>query len=81
MGVVQRWAKFAYAVLGHGVAQGQFFWLTNAQIDEVLTLHEEQGLAYSALAERFGVSKSCIAGICQYRRRGQWVAAWRKVKE
>lgn len=55
--------------------------LTNAQIDEVLTLHEEQGLAYSALAERFGVSKSCIAGICQYRRRGQWVAAWRKVKE
>jgi ribosome-binding protein aMBF1 (putative translation factor) len=42
--------------------------LTDAEVDLVRELHES-GWPYSALADKFEVSKSAIAGICQCRRR------------
>lgn len=42
--------------------------LTDSQAEEVLDL-SEAGVCYRVIAARFGVSKSCIAGICQFRRR------------
>lgn len=54
--------------------------LTNAEVEVVRQLHETDGLTYEVLAEKFGVSKSTIAGICQYRRRAQLPVAWRVVR-
>ena len=54
--------------------------LTDAEVELVRQLHEADGLTYEALAEKFGVSKSTIAGICQYRRRAQLPASWRVVR-
>jgi ribosome-binding protein aMBF1 (putative translation factor) len=45
--------------------------LTNEQVDRIRDLHEEHGLTYTQLAKMYQVSKSMIAGICQYRRRAQ----------
>lgn len=45
--------------------------LTNDQVDRIRDLHEDYGLTYRQLAAMYGVSKSMIAGICQYRRRAQ----------
>lgn len=45
--------------------------LTNEQIDRIRDLHEDYGLSYRQLAAMYGVSKSSIADICQYRRRAQ----------
>ena len=42
--------------------------LTDAEVDLVRELNES-GWSYSALADKFEVSKSTIAGICQCRRR------------
>lgn len=42
--------------------------LTDAEVDLVRELNEA-GWSYSALADKFEVSKSTIAGICQCRRR------------
>lgn len=43
--------------------------LTNEQVDRIRELHEDFDLTYTQLAAMYGVSKSMIAGICQYRRR------------
>lgn len=54
--------------------------LTNEQIDRIRDLHEDHGLKYSQLAEMYGVSKSMIAGICQYRRRAQTPFGWKTLE-
>ena len=55
--------------------------LTDREIDEIRSLHEDEGVSYSALAFLFGVPKSTIAGICQYRRRTARIVEWRRAKE
>jgi hypothetical protein len=55
--------------------------LTNAQVDEMRDLREDQGLAYGALAKRFSVPKSTVADICKYRRRAQTPARWKTIKK
>lgn len=51
--------------------------LSDEQVDRIRDLHEDHGLKYSQLAEMFQVSKSTIAGICQYRRRAQTPFGWK----
>lgn len=51
--------------------------LSNEQVDRIRDLHEDHGLKYSQLAAMFQVSKSAIAGICQYRRRAQTPFGWK----
>lgn len=55
--------------------------LTDWEVELVRRLHEEDGLSYAVLAEKFGVSKSSVADICQYRRRGQRPARWVRVTD
>lgn len=45
--------------------------LSDHDVELVLALVDE-GLSYSEIAEKFEVSKSCIAHIATGRRRGQW---------
>lgn len=54
--------------------------LTNEQVERIRDLHEDHGLKYSQLAAMFQVSKSAIAGICQYRRRAQTPFGWKKLE-
>lgn len=43
--------------------------LTDARVRVVYELHELGGWSYVEIAKHFGVSKSCIAGLIQGRRR------------
>lgn len=43
--------------------------LSTAQVDQMRELHEEQGVSYRKLAERFKVAKETVAAVCTYRRR------------
>ncbi len=43
--------------------------LTDAQVRTVYELRDVGGWTYQEIAEHFGVSKSCIAGLIQGRRR------------
>lgn len=52
--------------------------LSNREVELVLQLHA-QGVPYSAIAGKFGVSKSCVALICRHERRGQAPALFRTV--
>ncbi len=54
--------------------------LTNEQIDRIRDLREEHGMKYSQLAEMYQVSKSMIAGVCQYRRRAQTPFGWKTLE-
>lgn len=54
--------------------------LTDHDVDLIRELHEEHGLSYSQLAEKFGCSKSTIRDYCQYRRRCQFPEKWRRVR-
>lgn len=45
--------------------------VSDADVDLIRAMHEEDGLSYRDLAQAFGLSKSCIAHICQYRKRAQ----------
>ena len=53
--------------------------LTDAEVDTIRTLHEDYGLSYSTLAEKYEISKGAIAKICRYERRCQCVAKIRRV--
>lgn len=46
--------------------------LLDAEVDQVHDL-VESGLSYAQVAEKMGVSKSCVAHIASGRRRGQSV--------
>jgi len=54
--------------------------LTDAEVEMVRRLHEDDGMSYEALADKFDVSKWCIGRICRYQRRAQTVAKWKEVK-
>lgn len=55
--------------------------LTDAQVDEMRDLHEDDGVGYRTLAKRFNVSKSTVRDICNYRTRAQTPEHWAKPKE
>lgn len=43
--------------------------LTNGEVDMIRNLHEQHGMTYAALADKFDVSVSLIGKICRYQRR------------
>ena len=51
--------------------------LSNEDCESIRDLND-QGWSYKRLSERFKVSKSCIAGICQHRRRCCFPTAWKR---
>ena len=52
--------------------------LLDNEVEQVLALVAE-GLSYAAIAEKFDVSKSCIAHIASGRRRSQAIETVRRV--
>ncbi len=52
--------------------------LTDAEVEMIRELHGE-GLSYKTLAMKFEVSKSLVAAICRFERRGQMVDRWKVV--
>jgi DNA-binding transcriptional regulator YiaG len=54
--------------------------LTNEQVDRIRDLHEDHNLTYTQLSTMYNVSKSTIAGICQYRRRAQTPFGWKRLE-
>lgn len=52
--------------------------LTNAEVDRILWLHEEEEWGYRRLAATFNVSKRTIRDICSYRRRLQHAVDFRR---
>ena len=52
--------------------------LTDAEVERVRILHED-GWSYKQLAEKFDQSRGAIAKICQYKRRSQTVAGFKRV--
>lgn len=53
--------------------------LTDRDIDLMRELHEEHGIGYTKLAEKFECSKSEARYICRYMVRCQTAARWRNV--
>lgn len=54
--------------------------LSNEEVELIRTLHEEGFVGYRALARAFGVSRSTIQSICNYRRRSTTAARYIEVK-
>lgn len=52
--------------------------LTNDEVEMMRELHRE-GLSYKILAVKFEVSKSTVAMICRYERRGDTATTWKTV--
>lgn len=55
--------------------------LTDAEVERIRSLHEDEEMTYKALAEKFEVSWHCIGRICRYERRAQTPAEWKTIKE
>lgn len=55
--------------------------LTNAEVELIRSLHEDDGMSYEAIAEKFDVSKWAIGRICRYERRAQITVRWKKLQE
>lgn len=53
--------------------------LTNAEVDRMRKLHEEEGFGYRRLARMFEVGRTTVCQICRYEVRNQPVVAFRKV--
>ncbi|MGV8955308.1 MAG: hypothetical protein ACOH2M_29700 [Cypionkella sp.] len=71
------------AVNAHGLRIGEDHpraKLTDGEVELVRQLNEG-GMGYGTIALKFEVSKSAVAWICRYERRGQTVAKWKKVPE
>ncbi len=44
--------------------------LTDAEVELMRRLHDD-GMSYTALAEKFEVSRHCVGRICRYERRAE----------
>lgn len=53
--------------------------LTDAEVERIRSLHEDDGMSYDTLAEKFEVSKWAIGRICRYERRAQTPANFKAV--
>jgi hypothetical protein len=59
--------------------------LTNAEVEEMRDLFEAHPvgdpghMGYRVLAKRFGCSKRTARDICNYEKRNQWAARWKRV--
>lgn len=53
--------------------------LSDADVDLIRDLHEEDCLTYETLAEKFEVSKWAIGRICRYERRAQTPSSHKRV--
>ena len=50
--------------------------LSDAQVDEMRTLHEEKGRSYAWIAMRMKIPVATAKKICRYERRNQIMVKW-----
>lgn len=55
--------------------------LSDAEVDLIRDLYEEDLIGLGSLAKTFGVSKETIADIVKYRRRVSTIMDWRRVED
>jgi len=53
--------------------------LTDAEAERIRSLHEDCGMSYKTIAEKYEISKGAVAKICRYERRGQFVVDFKAV--
>lgn len=53
--------------------------LSDDQVDEIRSRHEDRGQSPSAIARALGVPRRTVRNILSYVRRAQTVANWKKV--
>lgn len=53
--------------------------LTDGEVELIRQLNEG-GMGYARIAMKFDISKSAVAAICRYERRGQTVAGFKPVR-
>lgn len=53
--------------------------LSDAQVDRIRELHEDEGLGYKRIAKLLGISRNTVHGICVYKRRAESIAGWKKL--
>lgn len=53
--------------------------LSDSEVELIRQLREDDSWTYALLAEKFEVSKQCIAYICQYKRRAERPARFKTV--
>lgn len=51
--------------------------ISDATVDQIRDLREDEGWTYARLAEHFGIGYSTIAKICTYERRAQTPERWK----
>lgn len=54
--------------------------LTDAQVDELRALREDQRWTLEALARRFGLTRSAVGRLCRYERRATTPERWLRVE-
>ena len=54
--------------------------LSNHEVEMVRWLHD-CGMGYARIADKFEVSKSCIAMICRYERRTAYAVRFKRVED
>jgi len=55
--------------------------ISDEVVDQIRDLHEEAGIGYRRLAQKFGLTRSAVQKICQYERRAQTPDRWKTVHE
>lgn len=54
--------------------------ISDQMVDQIRTLHEEDGVGYRRLAKMFKLTKSCVQKICNYERRAQTPMGYKTIR-
>lgn len=49
-------------------------------VNAIRDAHEQRKIGYRRLARMFGISRGAVQKICNYSRRAQSVASWRRIR-
>lgn len=79
--MTQKRITFGVSETGHRVGEAHHrARLSDAEVDQIRTLHEEGKMGYKKLAKEFGVSRATIQSICNFGRRNTTPVAYRTEK-
>lgn len=54
--------------------------LSDATVDRIREMHEDEGLGYKKIAKELGLSRHTVRDICRYTRRAQTAENWKKIE-
>lgn len=75
--------RSVYGANDQGYPVGQYHHrtkLTDAEVDEIRSLHEDFNFKMIDIAKRFNASYTTIRDICYYRRRNSTIMEWKGKK-